>query len=479
MPRPEPDVRPGVVIADKYRVEKELGRGGFGIVVKAHHLTLDQAVAIKVLTEGEGSDTDWEEDAARFRREAMATAALKGDHVVRVLDIDVLPSGCPYIVMEYLEGQTLHEIVHTRGPLPIAEAIDIAIQVLAALAEAHGLGIVHRDLKPANVFIAHAGAGTSLVKVLDFGVSKMLESRSKPITRTGALIGTVAYMSPEQMLDAKRVDGRADLWSVALILYEALSRKLPFGESSSPTVVTAILGQPPIPLAQFRPDLPPALIAAIMRLLEKIPEQRFSTALEAATALAPFASPHSRFAFDAIRRAPPPQGAAAPLPSGMVPTTHGRVQKVSTAPPRTSPSVTPQPQKKKSSALWLILSFALAGAVLGVITAITFITQPRWLTLPKKDPAASSASVAPPAASSDAPPVASPSALVVVASAAPPAPSASVSSPTVGHAPTSPKPTGSPKATAAAAASSAKNPCDPPYVFDHETNIKKYKPECL
>src|SRR5688572_5800918 len=112
VPRPAPDVRPGVVIADKYRVEKELGRGGFGIVVKAFHLQLDQAVAIKVLTEGEGSDTDWEEDAKRFRREAMATAALKGDHVVRVLDVDVLPSGSPYIVMEYLEGETLHEITH-------------------------------------------------------------------------------------------------------------------------------------------------------------------------------------------------------------------------------------------------------------------------------------------------------------------------------------------------------------------------------
>src|SRR5688572_17183137 len=108
VPRPAPDVRPGVIIADKYRIEKELGRGGFGIVVKARHLQLDQPVAIKVLTEGEGGEAEWQEDAARFRREALATAALKGDHVVRVLDVDVLPSGCPYIVMEYLEGETLH-----------------------------------------------------------------------------------------------------------------------------------------------------------------------------------------------------------------------------------------------------------------------------------------------------------------------------------------------------------------------------------
>ena len=227
--RPQHAVRPGSMIADKYRVERELGRGGFGIVVSAIHLQLDQRVAIKILTAGEGGEAEWQEDAARFRREGQATAALRSEHVVRILDVDVLESGNPYMVMEYLEGETLHALLHTREPLPVAEAVDHVVQVLAALGEAHAAGIVHRDLKPANVFVTRGAGDTPVVKVLDFGVSKVgahsaidrVTGAPPPITKTGALIGTVAYMAPEQMLDAKRVDARADLWSVAIILRAA------------------------------------------------------------------------------------------------------------------------------------------------------------------------------------------------------------------------------------------------------------------
>src|SRR5262249_28809373 len=157
----------------------EIGRGGFGVVVRARHLTLDQKVAIKILTEGEGSTPEeFAEDAARFRQEARATAALRGDHVVRVLDVDVLESGVPYIVMEFLEGQTLHDLIYPRGPLPIDDAIDYTLQVLAALAEAHAAGIVHRDLKPANVLLSKGLGGQLQAKVLDFGVSKMVGTSS-------------------------------------------------------------------------------------------------------------------------------------------------------------------------------------------------------------------------------------------------------------------------------------------------------------
>jgi serine/threonine-protein kinase len=310
--RPEPDLRPGATIGDKYRIEREIGRGGFGVVVRARHLTLDQRVAIKVLTEGEGStEAEFAEDAARFRQEARATAALKSEYVVRVLDVDVLPSGYPYIVMEYLEGQTLHDLVYTRGPLSVEDAVDYTLQVLAALAEAHAIGIVHRDLKPANVLLAKAPGGTTKAKVLDFGVSKMLGAASQRLTRTGAVVGTVAYMAPEQMLDAKRVDGRADLWSAGLILYEALARSHPWGDTSGARVVTAILNEPLIPLQSIRQDVPPKLELIIARLLEKDPAKRYATASKVAKALAPFAPVRSRAVLDAIWKSPAPNGAAA------------------------------------------------------------------------------------------------------------------------------------------------------------------------
>ena len=312
--RPQPDLRPGAMIGDKYRIEREIGRGGFGVVVRARHLTLDQKVAIKVLTEGEGStEAEFAEDAARFRQEARATAALRSDYVVRVLDVDVLPSGYPYIVMEFLEGQTLHDLVYTRGPLPVEEAVDYVLEVLAALAEAHAVGIVHRDLKPANVLLARGLGGATKAKVLDFGVSKMLGAASQRLTRTGAVVGTVAYMAPEQMLDAKRVDGRADLWSAGLVLYEALARTHPWGNTvTGPRVVTAILNDQLKPIRALRPDVPPGLEAVIGKLLEKDAAKRFPTAAKAAKALAPFASVRSRSVIDVIRRAPPPSGAAAP-----------------------------------------------------------------------------------------------------------------------------------------------------------------------
>ncbi|HEY8074223.1 MAG TPA: serine/threonine-protein kinase, partial [Labilithrix sp.] len=239
-------VRPGYTIADKYRVEKELGRGGFGIVVRARHLALDEPVAIKILTDAGSGEADWREDSARFQREAQATAALKSEHVVRIHDVDVLDEGLPYIVMEYLDGETLHHVLHSRGPLVIEEAVDILLQVLAALAEAHAAGIVHRDLKPANVFLTKGKAGLQIAKVLDFGASKSdVHGSIGGLTKTGALIGTAAYMAPEQMLDAKRVDARADIWSAGMILYELVSKKMPFGDPNDPATAAAVITKPP------------------------------------------------------------------------------------------------------------------------------------------------------------------------------------------------------------------------------------------
>jgi len=362
------DVRPGTVVAEKYRVEKEIGRGGFGIVVKAKHLTLEQSVAIKILTKGDGNEADYAEDAARFRREAKAIARLRGEHVVRILDVDALPEGAPYIVMEHLEGQTLHHVTYTRGPLAIEEAVDYAIQILAALAEAHSVGIVHRDLKPANVFLARGAQGVSVVKVLDFGVSKLGgESVSQHMTRTGAVIGTVAYMAPEQMLDAKRVDGRADLFSVAEILYEALTKQLPFGAVSAPTIVTSILSKPPTPLSAHRPDIPAALEAIMLQCLEKDAAKRFQTAIDLALALEPFASRRARSALDYLHRAALPSGPAAPAADPPP-----RARALSVPPPHARgrpPSLAPPPPAAANNTI-VIAAFVAATVVLGIIAYV-------------------------------------------------------------------------------------------------------------
>jgi serine/threonine-protein kinase len=358
------------MIGDKYRIERELGRGGFGVVVRAVHLALDQRVAIKVLTEGEGTtEAEWEEDAERFRREAKATAALRSEHVVRVLDVDVLEGGYPYIVMEYLDGSTLHELTYTsRAPLRTDDVVDYGIQILAALADAHAAGIVHRDLKPANVFLSTGIGGAPLVKVLDFGVSKVGAAASQRLTRTGAMVGTVAYMAPEQMRDARRVDGRADLWSVGLVLYEALARAHPFGaHSAGAKVVTAILNHPVPPLRNARPDVSPALEAVILKMLEKLPDRRFTTAGEAALALAPFGSPRSRPVLDELRRSPLPRGHAAP----------GFVSTREELRGSTSKAHAGATKKRMSPVLGFFVAFVAAALVLGLAATLGFYVKER------------------------------------------------------------------------------------------------------
>ena len=299
------ELQPGAMVGGKYRVEHELGRGGFGIVVRATHVALGRRVAIKVLTESEGATPkEWAEDSERFRREAKATAALRSEHVVRILDVDELPSGHPYIVMELLRGRTLHDVIYThQGTISSSEFVDVGVQVLAALADAHAAGIVHRDLKPANIFLTSGLGGAPLVKVLDFGVSKIFDQVSQTLTATGAVVGTVAYMAPEQLRDARHVDGRADLWSVGIVLYEALAGEHPFGDvATNPNVVTATLAQPIAPLRSRRPEVPEGLAAVLSRLLEKSPSRRYASAAEAAEALAAFATPNALRALEEIRR---------------------------------------------------------------------------------------------------------------------------------------------------------------------------------
>jgi len=196
----------------KYRVDRILGAGGIGIIVAAHHLQLDERVAIKFLLPDALKSADV---VARFAQEARAAVKIKSEHVVRVIDVGTLPSGSPYMVMEYLEGIDLGGYLQLHGALPTAVAAEFVLQACEAIAEAHALGIVHRDLKPPNLFVTRAADGSPLIKVLDFGIAKAGVGDLQ-ITRTQAVMGSPGYMSPEQMRSSKSADARRDIWAIGV-----------------------------------------------------------------------------------------------------------------------------------------------------------------------------------------------------------------------------------------------------------------------
>ncbi|MGH7437349.1 MAG: serine/threonine-protein kinase, partial [Polyangiaceae bacterium] len=293
-------VRPGDVLVGKYRVERILGVGGMGVVVAAHHLQLDEKVAIKLLLPEALKNS---QAVARFAREARTAVKIKSEHVAKVTDVGELPDGAPYIVMEYLEGADLGAILQKSGALPIARAVDFLLQACVAVAEAHALRIVHRDLKPANLFCIQRSDGQQVIKVLDFGISKLNDAASAAsasMTKTSAVMGTPLYMSPEQMRSAKVVDSRTDIWALGVILYELVAGVAPFEAPSVMELAINIAQEPPPPLRDKRPDAPPELEAVILACVEKDPEQRYANVGELATALLPFAPPHARALVDRI-----------------------------------------------------------------------------------------------------------------------------------------------------------------------------------
>jgi serine/threonine-protein kinase len=294
-------VRPGDVLAGKYRVERVLGAGGMGVVVAAHHIQLDEKVALKfLLPQALGNP----EAVSRFVREARAAVKIKSEHVARVSDVGQLENGSPYMVMEFLDGGDLSEWLKQKGPMPIEQAVDFVLQACVAVADAHALGIVHRDLKPANLFCIRRSDGQLMVKVLDFGISKLTNlSSSGPgmeMTKTSALMGSPLYMSPEQMRSSKDVDATTDIWAIGIILFELLAGKPAFNAESVTELAIKVAGEPPPPLQSFRPDTPPALEAIILRCLEKKRENRYRNVGELAVALAQFAPKRSKVSVDRI-----------------------------------------------------------------------------------------------------------------------------------------------------------------------------------
>jgi len=275
--------RPGDVIAGKYAVVRQLGEGGMAVVFEATHLRLRQRLAIKV----QRPDVrDFEQSLARFEREARASAQLRSIHAARVVDVDTLPGGLPYMVMEYLEGCDLEARLATVGAFPIDQAVDVVLQVCSAMQEAHDLGIAHRDLKPANLFMCPVG-DRLVVKVLDFGISKIDSAGDARITASNAYFGTPAYAAPEQLRDASSADARSDVWSLGIILFELLTGQTPFHGNPLSVIAKVMIDPVPSPI-DLRPDLPPELARLVMRALSRNPADRFQTMREMADALAPF-----------------------------------------------------------------------------------------------------------------------------------------------------------------------------------------------
>jgi serine/threonine protein kinase len=282
----------GDLIASKYEVTGLLGSGGMGYVISARHTELGEMVALKFLRPEALAHPELVE---RFAREARAAAKIRSEHVANVFDVGVLPDGTPYIVMEYLAGKDLADHLHQEGALPVAVAVEYIMQACEALAAAHAHGIVHRDIKPENLFLTRQARGMEVIKVLDFGISKIALPRGKrDLVRTQMALGSPVYMSPEQIRRSDQVDARSDIWAVGCVLFELLTGVTAFDEPSLLELSAAILERDPVPLLTLRPDASEELEHVVLRCLAKNPDERYQNVAELAIALYPFAPRRAR-----------------------------------------------------------------------------------------------------------------------------------------------------------------------------------------
>jgi serine/threonine-protein kinase len=366
---PEPPVKEGDVVAGRYVIDHVIAVGGMGTVVAARHVQLGHKVALKFLhTEGHAA----KEAAPRFLGEAKAAARLKGEHVVHVSDMGTLDNGVPYMVMEYLDGVDLGQALEREGAMAVPMAVECVLQACEGLAEAHAARIVHRDLKPQNLFRTNRPDGTTLVKVLDFGVSKALSDDVRTagtVTSTDAVFGSPLYMSPEQMVSATRADQRSDLWSIGVVLYELLTARLPFEAETMTGLCVQIANSPPRRLRDDAPHIPAELEAVIERCLEKDPQHRYQNVAELAADLAPFAPAHAQSHVESIRRLVG-SGPPASLPS---------LSRVTSASPSGRRLVRPEAEtlgpmtgadlfaQRKSSRVWVLAAAGGVGLLVVVV----------------------------------------------------------------------------------------------------------------
>jgi hypothetical protein len=262
----------GRVVDGRYRITRIIGQGGMGTVYEAEHTSLGEHVAVKF------PRIEGEDEKQRFLREGWAAARLRGENVARILDMGFDDDGCTYLAMELLEGCNLSALIE-RGPLAVHDAVDFVLQASKGVAEAHARGITHRDLKPSNLFVTSRYDGTPLVKVLDFGLAKVLvNAELAPLTKTLQVLGTPNYMPPEQMQSLRTVGPPADVWALGVVLYECLTGTKPFEASSLVEICTRVMTTVPAPVRLARPDVPPDLAVVIDRCLMKDPARRFPDA---------------------------------------------------------------------------------------------------------------------------------------------------------------------------------------------------------
>ena len=340
-------VQIGDTVAEKYLIERLLGKGGMGVVYVARHLQLGERVAIKFLTP---KTLENEELVARFLREGRTAARLRSEHSARVRDVGTMPDGAPYLVMEYLDGRDFDAVLAEHGALDPAVAVKYVLQACEALAEAHSMGIIHRDLKPANLILIRRRDGTTAIKIIDFGISKLVSTEGGPeMTQASVMMGSPLYMAPEQMASARDADAGSDVFSLGAILYHLLTGQPPFLGSSAVDVFQRISQGPPSP-RELRVDLPEGIEKITSRCLRKDPEQRFQDVAALAAALVPFGPPHAQLYAESAERilraaANTAEGTSPVEPSGVLsPSPVG----MSSRPPPAKPPPVPGTTSKKS-----------------------------------------------------------------------------------------------------------------------------------
>src|SRR5918999_1700046 len=272
----------GQVLAGKYRIDDKIDEGGMGCVYRATHVLMEKVVAVKVLHPALAAD---DKIVQRFTREAKAASRISHPHAINVTDFGEAENGIVYLVMEYLRGRTLKDIVRSGGPMSLERTVEIVRQVAGALDVAHNEGVVHRDLKSDNIMLAEATGG-DWAKVLDFGIAKIQQTERSVhetdpgLTAPNLIIGTPQYMSPEQCSQASKIDARSDLYSLGIIVHEMLAGHVPFSGDSPTEVMVKQMQEAPPSLLDERDDLPASVDAVVRRALSKNPDERFQTASE-------------------------------------------------------------------------------------------------------------------------------------------------------------------------------------------------------
>jgi serine/threonine-protein kinase len=273
-------------LVDKYRIVRLIGRGGMGSVYEAQHQALQRRFAVKFMLQQYAANRDI---LRRFENEAKAAGRLKHANIAAVTDFGQGPDRAPYLVMEYLTGRDCAGLLATEGPLPVARAANIVFQACLGLSVAHAAGIVHRDIKPENLFVTDAGDGSDLVKILDFGIAKLRLPNASAVTGSGVTMGTCHYMAPEQLRDSGKVDQRADVWALGVVLYELVTGRKPFQGADMTKIMYQIAFETPAPVVGLRPDAPAALANVIELALKKNADERVATVADLACLLAPIA----------------------------------------------------------------------------------------------------------------------------------------------------------------------------------------------